>query len=196
VTLKVHRRGADQTRMWPEIVRLLEEAQGRDWSRPMLLVPPTGEPEKLTVRAFGSFETVYAELVEPWLGSWAELRRTYARFKAGEITEEQGREEITLRANGGDWKSKEFQSRDHETDPVSKSDTASYIKARLRRDDPDPAARVERGELTANAAAVAKGWRRKPTRLDELRRAWRRTSAEDRRAFLAEISAHEEKPEA
>jgi len=27
-------------------------------------------------------------LVEPWLFSWAELRQTYARFQAGEITQE------------------------------------------------------------------------------------------------------------
>ena len=56
---------ADQTRMWPEIVRLLEDAERRDWSRPMLLVPPDGDAGKLKVRTFGSFEVVYAELVEP-----------------------------------------------------------------------------------------------------------------------------------
>lgn len=34
----------------------------------------------------------------------------------------------------------------------------AYTLARLRRDDPETAERVERGELSANAAAVAKGW--------------------------------------
>jgi hypothetical protein len=45
---------------------------------------------------------------------------------------------------------------------------------RLRRDDPDLAARVERGELTANATAVAKGWRKKrePDPFDELCKWW------------------------
>jgi hypothetical protein len=99
---------------------------------------------------------------------------------------------------GGDRKS-ELARKDQERNPAlekHRGETRHRTLARLRRDDPALAARVERGELTANAAAVAKGWRRKPTRLDELRRAWRRTSAEDRRAFLAEISGHEEKPEA
>jgi hypothetical protein len=88
---------ADQARTWPEMARLLEDAQGRDWSRPMVLVPSDGKVENLTVRTFGTFEAVYAELVEPWLGSWAELRQTYARFAAGEITQEQGEQEIQRR---------------------------------------------------------------------------------------------------
>jgi hypothetical protein len=48
------------------------------------------------------------------------------------------------------------------------------------------------GELSANAAAVAKGWRRKPSRLDELHAAWRRASPEDRRTFLSEVGIFEE----
>jgi hypothetical protein len=59
----------DQTRMWPEIARLLEEAQIKDWSRPLVVVPPDGEAKNLKVQTFGSFEAVYAELVEPWCGA-------------------------------------------------------------------------------------------------------------------------------
>jgi hypothetical protein len=80
--------------------------------------------------------------------------------------------------------------------------TAEHWRLRLAREAPtDPKAaalwdQVRVGNIKPTTAAKRMGWRRKPTRLDELRRAWRRTSAEDRRTFLAEISGHEEKPEA
>ena len=38
--------------------------------------------------------------------------------------------------------------------------TADSILARLKRDDPDTAQKVITGELSANAAAHAKGWRK------------------------------------
>lgn len=40
------------------------------------------------------------------------------------------------------------------------SDTSASILARLKRDDPGLAQRVVDGELTANAAALQKGWRK------------------------------------
>jgi hypothetical protein len=69
------------------------------------------------------------------------------------------------------------------------SDTVEYIKARLRRDDPALAARVERGELTANAAAVAKGWRKTPTRVERMLRDWREATEDERVAVLQGIAA-------
>ena len=39
-------------------------------------------------------------------------------------------------------------------------DTADRVVARLKRDDPDLAAKVVRGEVTPNAAAREKGWRK------------------------------------
>jgi hypothetical protein len=76
---------------------------------------------------------------EPWLGSWAELRKTYARVKAGEITQEQGAEEIEERRLmtrseagklGGRGK-KAIRKREELS-----TDTVGYVLARLRRDDP------------------------------------------------------------
>ena len=43
-----------------------------------------------------------------------------------------------------------------------------YTLVRLRRDDPETAARVKRGELSANAAAIQKGWRKPRTAYQEL----------------------------
>lgn len=40
------------------------------------------------------------------------------------------------------------------------TDTSEYVVARLKRDDPDLAEQVIRGEVTPNAAARAKGWRK------------------------------------
>lgn len=45
------------------------------------------------------------------------------------------------------------------TRPIT-SDTSDTVLARLKRDDPDMAQQVINGELTANAAARSKGWRK------------------------------------
>jgi hypothetical protein len=44
--------------------------------------------------------------------------------------------------------------------PVDKRNSAVKLVARLKRDDPELAERVVKGELTANAAARQKGWRK------------------------------------
>jgi hypothetical protein len=61
--------------------------------------------------------------------------------------------------------------------------TAAYTLARLMEERPDLYERVKAGEISANAAAVEAGWRRKPTALDQLRRWWGRASDEERRTF-------------
>jgi hypothetical protein len=45
--------------------------------------------------------------------------------------------------------------------PKEQGDSAEYIEARLRRDRPDLAARVEAGELTPHAAAIEAGFKLK-----------------------------------
>lgn len=95
---------------------------------------------------------------------------------------------LTLRTNGGDRKSEAFnQSRERETEPVSKSDTAAYVLARLDRDRPDLAIQVREGSKSANAAAIEAGFRRRSTPFETLKRAWIKASDDDRAAFLAFI---------
>jgi hypothetical protein len=167
----------DQTRMWPEIARLLEEAQIKDWSRPLVVVPPDGEAKNLKVQTFGSFEAVYAELVEPWLGSWAELRKTYAKFQAGEISQEQGAERIkALTAGGRVAAAAESTTTDQILPAHSHPDVqfahqkaedraaASGISLRtqrkldmLARKRPDLLEEVKAGRMSAHAAAVEAG---------------------------------------
>lgn len=60
--------------------------------------------------------------------------------------------------------------------------------ARLKRDHPEIAERVVNGELSANAAAIEAGFRKKLTPLDTLTRAWAKASIAERQAFLASIS--------
>ena len=55
--------------------------------------------------------------------------------------------------------------------------------ARLRRDDPEMAERVGRGELSANAAAVAKGWRKPADPFKQLCRLWKAATPEQRAQF-------------
>ena len=65
--------------------------------------------------------------------------------------------------------------------------STKYTLARLHRDRPDLAKKVEAKELSANAAAIEAGFRKKPTPLDEMRRAWKKASKKERNTFLLEI---------
>jgi hypothetical protein len=73
------------------------------------------------------------------------------------------------------------------SNPILATRGRDYTLARLHRDRPDLANRVESGELSANAAAIEAGFRKKPTPLDDLRRAWKKADAQQRKTFLEEI---------
>jgi len=65
-----------------------------------------------------------------------------------------------LAAHGGDRRSDEFQVSNVQLKPQS-GNTETYIRRRLRRDNPDLADRVESGDLSPHAAAVQAGFRPK-----------------------------------
>jgi hypothetical protein len=52
----------------------------------------------------------------------------------------------------------------------------TYLLRRLKRDRPDLAEKVVKGEMSAHAAALAAGFRRKPTPLEQVQRAWERAT--------------------
>jgi hypothetical protein len=90
---------------------------------------------------------------------------------------------------GGDRKS-ELARKDQERNPAlekHRGETRHRTLARLRRDDPALAARVERGELSAHAAAVEKGWRKPRTPYGDMESGWNRASDADRARFEAGI---------
>lgn len=62
-----------------------------------------------------------------------------------------------------------------------------YTIRRLRRDAPELAERVLRGELSANAAAIQAGIRPRPTPLAAALLAWRRLDPAGRAAFLTAV---------
>jgi hypothetical protein len=47
---------------------------------------------------------------------------------------------------------------------------------------------VKAGELSAHAAAIEAGWRKKPTAFDTLASAWKKASAEEREQFMKLIA--------
>ena len=63
----------------------------------------------------------------------------------------------------------------------------SYTVSRLQREAPELFAQVVAGTLSANAAAIQAGFRKKPTALEMLCRDWKVANAQERKAFLAKI---------
>jgi hypothetical protein len=71
---------------------------------------------------------------------------------------------------------------------LSHGNSATYLAARLKRDHPEIAARVERGEFKSiRAAATEAGIVKKPDTLKQLLRLWDAASEEERAAFRQRI---------
>lgn len=106
------------------------------------------------------------------------MRNQVVRLMQGEIS--------PAAAHGGDRRSELFQVRGTNL----KSDTRDRVVAQLKRDDPTLADQVINGEITANAAARQKGWR-KPrivlTSPESIARALRRHLGPDDIAQLIQI---------
>ncbi len=73
------------------------------------------------------------------------------------------------------------------TPPAQQGTSREYTLARLERDTPELAARVRDGEISAHAAAIEAGFRKRPTPINQLRSAWKRASKSERKAFLNEV---------
>jgi hypothetical protein len=62
--------------------------------------------------------------------------------------------------------------------------TVDYTLRRLARDAPKLLESIKRGELSVNQAAIRAGIRKKPTPLQELLRAWKKATKEERTEFM------------
>lgn len=87
--------------------------------------------------------------------------------------------------------------------PTARPDSAEHVIARLKRDDPELAEKVVRGEVTPNAAAHEKGWRKPrivlstPERIATSLRKWMpRESLKRLAELLAQDETHTGQPEA
>ncbi|MER7361866.1 hypothetical protein [Nonomuraea wenchangensis] len=83
----------------------------------------------------------------------------------------------------------------HDATNGFRSNSADYVTARLKRDDPELAEKVVRGEVTPNAAAREKGWR-KPrivvTTPEKVAAALRKIMPTEARRVLARLLLDEE----
>lgn len=73
------------------------------------------------------------------------------------------------------------------TSTKQRGTSKEYAVARLDRDAPELAAKVRAGDISANAAAIEAGFRKKLTGIDRLRSAWKAATPPERRAFLKEV---------
>lgn len=71
---------------------------------------------------------------------------------------------------------------------VTTGTSRSYTVSRLQREAPELFAQVVAGTLSANAAAIQAGFRKKPTALEMLLKVWKVATDDDRRLFLLEIN--------
>jgi hypothetical protein len=92
--------------------------------------------------------------------------------------------------HGGDRRSEQARENQPDNDKVEPQygTSATYLIARLDRDAPELAERVRSGELSAHAAAIEAGFRKRATPLDRLRSAWKSASKTERAAFMDEVA--------
>lgn len=146
--------------MFPQIWAKLQKAKGFDWNKKIVGPDESADASGYVVVNHGSFEEMYADVVEPWLGKYDTLREIVGRYERGEITREEGAEE--LGRHGG--RAEGFQVGITNSKSASAGGlTATYTEARLRRDHPTLYDAVRRGDLSANRAAIEAGFRKKPS---------------------------------
>jgi hypothetical protein len=65
----------------------------------------------------------------------------------------------------------------------------AYTLRRLKRESPELYQEVCDGTLSANAAAIKAGFRKEPTAIDLLKRAWKKATESERKQFRKFINA-------
>jgi chemotaxis response regulator CheB len=73
---------------------------------------------------------------------------------------------------------------------VERGNSAGYLVRRLKRDHPQIAQALARGEYrSVRAAAIEAGIVKVPTPLEQLRKDWKKASSEEREIFRQEIES-------
>jgi hypothetical protein len=75
----------------------------------------------------------------------------------------------------------------HDNVMSTQGNSKSYTVSRLKRERPDLFKRVVDKELSANAAAIEAGWRKKLSDLEQALRFYERLSPQERVEFFAKI---------
>jgi len=187
-----------------EALELLSNMTAEQWTSYFLIATPLedqfGKPyfnwRHSPVKRYADFQAFYREELEQAFGRWSDLQALWKRRVAGEISDDQARQEIKNNAAAimAAAPAEVGPGQGARTDLKPRSDTTKlgrnvdYLAARIKRDHPNIAAAVERGEYKSmRAAAIAAGIITPPTPLDLLRRAWARSSPEEQAVFRAEI---------
>ncbi len=135
---------------------------------------------------YASFRDFYTRELEPVWGEWDQLRATYAKVLSGEISDAEGQRRV-LGANGTNQHSEGFGN----TKPSVSQDgsTVGYILARLDRDGHTKlAAEVRAKTISANAAALQVGYRKKPTPLEIIRKQLPKLTNAERQELIHELT--------
>lgn len=72
--------------------------------------------------------------------------------------------------------------------PRGGTDNQAYAIRRLGRERPDLLGQVKAGELSAHRAMIEAGFRKELTQLETLQKAWKKATAEEKEAFLREVT--------
>ena len=163
-------------------------------------------------RKYQSFADFYQRELENTWGSWEQLQEKFAQVARGQKTKVQVEQAVRAAAAqqrdardrqkqrnwGGDRKSKDRHIKlynkkgDVQDDPPPTGNSTEAVLRRLRKDRLDLHTRVMAGELSAHAAMIEAGFRKRQQRpkltpVARALRAFYRLSAEDRALFRAEI---------
>lgn len=148
--------------MFPQIWAKLQKAKSFDWDKKIVGPDESPDASGYVVVNHGSFEEMYADVVEPWLGKYDTLREIVGRYERGEISVDEG--VAHLRAKAGRPPKGDACNADNIRISRNEHGTSRKVtEARLRRDHPALYEAVQRGELSANAAAIEAGFRKKLT---------------------------------
>jgi len=196
VAILTRHRAAQAELLEPVMAALRDLEAMADWSRGFMVFDHVNTTWRdAPFKHYASFANFYQqELAETW-GERTKLQETYRKYKGGDLTPEeteaalkaaaaQAKQEAEERKRGGDRKSEAARiKRDITLDPLGTRGSASYRLRRMARLKPDVLDRYERGDFPSVDAAY-----RHAFALNDLRAAWKCASAEDREAFLREVT--------
>ena len=173
------RHGGETLSSFPGLLRKIIE--NRCWERRQIR---TGE-----VVEFGSLaELITAKPLAGW--GWPEdvFGKIEAVIKDEPEVLEAYKEEMTG-DHGGNRRSEEVKIKPNNVrlDSPTHGNSKAYTLSRLKKHHRELFDRVCAGELSANAAAIEAGFRKKQTPLDTLLRAWAKASETERAQFIESI---------